>query len=245
MDDSSSGSCSSRATIKGGVAIELRLHPTPRATDDIDIIILAPVGSVVDVFDQLIGDPAGGRRLNEGFSFSRKGKPKPLLNDTMRVEVGVEYLGRAWTTISADLAPAEGPDLPLEEVPAIDFVPLGLRGPSSIKVLALEIQYAQKLHGMTRPPAMDGLRNERVRDLADVLLLEEQLPDLRRLKAGCITVFTHRATHPWPPTVEVHEHWRSEYATLAQKYSLKHVALEDATAHARGIIARIDAATSS
>lgn len=52
------------------------------------------------------------------------------------------------------------------------------------------------------------------------------LPDLRHVKAGCVTVFALRATHPWPPNVEVHEHRRSEYASLTRKYNLKHVGLE-------------------
>jgi len=64
--------------------------------------------------------------------------------------------------------------------------------------------------GMTLPPR-PGKRNERFRDLVDLLLLlllEELGTDYAGLREACEQVFRTRGTHDWPPPLDaVPPHW--------------------------------------
>ena len=232
-----------RATIKGGVAIEMRLHPTQRATLDLDIAIHATAESLIDTFEKLIMDETGRPRVQRGFSFARKGRASRLPHAGQRITVQIMYGTRSWTTITIDLAIAELADLPREKVRAIDLTPFGLEGPLTLDVLHLSAQIPQKIHGMTRPPRDDEARNERVRDLVDILLLRERLPELPELKAGCIAEFERSATHAWPPTPVAHPHWEVEFAQLAREYSLPFSSLDEGIAEVAKIIRAIDSAS--
>ncbi|MCO4098590.1 MAG: hypothetical protein HEQ38_04130 [Gemmatimonas sp.] len=100
-------------------------------------------------------------------------------------------------------------------------------------------QLAQKIHGRTQPPTK-GRRNERAKDLVDVLLIEEFLGEMAELRRTCVSVFEARGTHKWPPTLEVHGHWRDEFGRLAAEYGLHVGSLEEGATKARELIARID-----
>ncbi|MCC7002906.1 MAG: nucleotidyl transferase AbiEii/AbiGii toxin family protein [Gemmatimonadaceae bacterium] len=225
-------------TVKGGVALELRLHPTPRATDDIDLVIHG-AGDLVQSFDSSLVPENGEPREHGGFTFQRKGEPRDLHNGAWRIEIAVRYEGTAWNTISVDLAGEELPDVAPEYINAIDLAPLRLPGPASVPCLPLTHQLAQKIHGMTHPPR-EGRRNERAKDLVDVLLLKEELDDLAELRLVCLSVFAKRGTHEWPPMLEVHEHWREEVLRLSEEYGLGNGTLEEGVSKARTLIARID-----
>jgi hypothetical protein len=59
---------------------------------------------------------------------------------------------------------------------------------------------------MTLPPR-PGKRNERFRDLIDVLLMAPLVTDHAGLREACESVFRTRATHEWPPVLAVPAHW--------------------------------------
>jgi len=94
---------------------------------------------------------------------------------------------------------------------------------------------------MTQPLRANA-RNERARDLVDVLLLKESPDDLTELRRVCVNVFETRGTHTWPPHLEVHEHWRDEFARLASDYGLIVESLDSGVRAARDFIVRIDRA---
>jgi hypothetical protein len=225
-------------TVKGGVALELRLHPTPRATDDIDLVIHG-AEDLMQSLDRSLLSVNDEPRVHGGFTFQRKGEPRDLLNGAWRVEIAVRYEGGAWNTISVDLAGEEIPNVAPEYIPAINLAPLLLPGPDSVPCLPLNHQLAQKIHGMTQPPR-EGRRNERAKDLVDVLLLGEFIEDVAALRQVCVSVFEARGAHEWPPMLEVLEHWRDEFRRLSEEYGLKLGSLEEGVAEARELIARID-----
>ena len=105
--------------------------------------------------------------------------------------------------------------------------------------LPLNHQLAQKIHGMTQPPRENG-RNERAKDLVDVLLIQESVGDIAELRRVCVRTFEQRGTHAWPPQLQVHEHWRDEVTRLVTEYALSVESLESAVKNARELIARID-----
>jgi Nucleotidyl transferase AbiEii toxin, Type IV TA system len=62
---------------------------------------------------------------------------------------------------------------------------------------------AQKLHACIESPADDG-RNERFRDLIDIVLLWDLITpaDRSSVRQACEQLFELRALHPWPPRVQ-------------------------------------------
>lgn len=66
--------------IKGGVALELRLPGTARATKDLDIVVNPPGVDLTQELDAALVDPFGG------FSFRRKAAVHDLGGGMLRVE---------------------------------------------------------------------------------------------------------------------------------------------------------------
>lgn len=104
--------------------------------------------------------------------------------------------------MSVDIARAEAGEADVEWVEAIALTEaFGVTGPAQLPCLPLRFHVAQKLHGMTLPPR-PGKRNERFRDLIDLLLMETLVAtDFGALRQACELVFSSRRTHAWPPTL--------------------------------------------
>ena len=72
---------------------------------------------------------------------------------------------------------------------------------------------------MTLPPRRDK-RNERFKDLVDVLLMEALVTDYEGLREACESVFRTRGTHDWPPVLELPVHWVESFAALSRELEL-------------------------
>jgi hypothetical protein len=105
-----------RFTIKGAVALEMRLPRKARATRDIDLVV-DDIGNVEPI--QALRSALEGSF--QGFTFRLKGEPHIMPNDAVRVQVALDYRGRSWGTVQVDLSPAEGDGTEVEMVE-----PLGL-----------------------------------------------------------------------------------------------------------------------
>ena len=226
-----------RFTVKGGVALELRLRTRARATKDIDMVLHDADADLARALERAV--VAGDYR---GFAFRRKGEPLYLENGTISMELAVTYRGGIWTSITVDVARAEPGEAEVEFVPAIPLGDaLGITGPVDLPCLPLRLHVAQKLHGMTLPPRR-GKRNERFRDLIDLLLLEELVTDYGGLREACEQVFRLRGTHDWPPLLEVPPHWVEPFARLARELELPVADAEDAMRRVRAFVDRIKTA---
>ena len=227
-----------RFTVKGGVALELRLRDRARATKDIDVVLHDRDADLVRALERaaVAGD-------DQGFAFRRKGEPIYLDNGTVSMELAVTYRGGTWTSITVDVARAEPGESEVELVPAIALgEAFGVTGPAELPCLPLRLHVAQKLHGMTLPPR-SGKRNERFRDLVDLLLLEELVPDDAGLREACEAVFRARGTHDWPPPLDdVPAHWVEPFARLARELELPVTDADDAMARVRAFVDRIRSA---
>ncbi len=93
-----------RFTVKGGVALELRLKDRARATKDIDLVLHHAEVDLARALERAVDTSARGHL---GFNFRRKGEPLVLENGTISVEFAVTYEGGAWTSIIVDVARAE------------------------------------------------------------------------------------------------------------------------------------------
>jgi len=223
-----------RFTIKGGVALELRLRDRARATKDIDVVLH---DADVDLARALERTLTTGSY--QGFAFRRKGEPLLLDNGTASMEFGITYRGGVWTTITVDIARAEPGESEIELVPAIPLTEaFGVTGPADLPCIPLRLHIAQKLHGMTLPPR-PGKRNERFRDLVDLLLMEELVTDYAGLREACEAVFRNRDTHHWPPLLEVPPHWGEPFARLATDLDLPVTDAHAAMARVQAFIDRV------
>jgi hypothetical protein len=226
-----------RFTIKGGVALELRLRTRARATKDIDLVLHDADAELARTLERAVAD-----QEYQGFNFRRKGEPLHLDNGTVSVQLAVTYHGDAWTSIAVDLARSEPGEADVELVPAIALEEaFGITGPVDLPVLPLRMHVAQKLHGMTLPPR-PGKRNERFRDLVDLLLLEEMVTDYSGLRDACESVFAKRGMHDWPPTLDVPAHWVDPFARMARDLELPVTDAEPAMVRIRSFVERICAA---
>jgi hypothetical protein len=228
-----------RFTIKGAVALEMRLASKARATKDIDLVVDEAEGEELAA---VLGNALTGDY--QGFTFRMKGEPNVMPNEAVRVEVAMDYQGRSWSTVQVDLSKREGDATEVELVDALEIEPFGLSTPSALPCLSLRYHIAQKIHGMTQPAATEDGSNERFRDLADVLLLRQLVDDLSAVRAACVEVFTLRGTHGWPPVLNPPGFWKELYAQLAEDLELSEKSLEDAVREARAFIQAIDAVDS-
>ncbi len=227
----------SRFTIKGGVALELRLRTRARATKDIDLVLHDADAELARTLERAVADQG-----YQGFIFRRKGEPLHLDNGTVSVQLAVTYHGDSWTSIAVDLARSEPGEADVELVPAIALEEaFGITGPANLPVIPLRMHVAQKLHGMTLPPR-PGRRNERFRDLVDLLLLEEMVTDYSGLRDACESVFEKRGTHDWPPPLDVPAHWEEPFVRMARDLELPVTDAELAMVRIRSFVDRICAA---
>jgi hypothetical protein len=201
--------------IKGGVALELRLRDRARATKDIDVVSQDPEADLARTLERaLTGDPY------QGFSFRRKRDPLVLDNGVVNMEFAVSYRGGTWASIIVDIARAESGESEVEWLKAIPLTEaFGVTGPTALPCLPLRLHIAQKLHGMTLPPR-PGKRNERFRDLIDLLLMETLVTDYEGLREACEEVFRTRGTHSWPPPLDLPAQWVEPVTRLAQELNL-------------------------
>jgi Nucleotidyl transferase AbiEii toxin, Type IV TA system len=231
-------------TIKGGVALELRLRERARAraTKDLDLVLHHSVANLAEALERAIGPDSTGAHEYQGFQFERRKEPLLLDNGTSNVELAVSYRGGSWTTISVDIARAEPGEADVELLEAVDFEDaLGIAGPTRLPCLPLRFHIAQKIHGMTLPPR-PGKRNERFKDLIDLMLMEALVTDFTGLREACEGVFQNRGAHGWPPSLDLPEHWRDEYAKLAKEIELPVTDAGEAMDRVRALIERIKAA---
>jgi hypothetical protein len=220
--------------IKGGVALELRLRNRARATKDLDVALHHPDADLALTLENaLTGEPY------QGFSFRSKRKPLILDNGVVNMEFAVSYRGGAWTSISIDVARNESGEHKIEWLPAFPLTEsFGVTGPDALPCLPLCRHVAQKLHGMTLPPR-PGKRNERFRDLIDLLLMEALVIDYRDLRKTCEDVFQTRGTHPWPPPLDLPEHWIDPINRLILELELPVADAQAGVARVRKFVDRI------
>jgi nucleotidyltransferase AbiEii toxin of type IV toxin-antitoxin system len=220
-----------RFVLKGGVAIELRLRAGARATQDVDMVFRGPDAELLDALDAAFTEPY------RDFAFER-GAPVDRGPHATGFDVRLAYQSRAWGTVRLEIS---GPDVSGEEVelvPAISLEDFQLTGPTEIACLPLRFQIAQKIHAVTERPT--DRENRRFRDLVDLLILRDLVADLGSLRVACEATFEHRATHTWPPQLDIPDaSWRDGYELLASEVGVDVADVETAATEVRAFVAAI------
>lgn len=203
---------------KGGAAIELRLHrlhqPTvgeatsfhPRATKDLDVAFHGVMDDLQLAVERALAAP------KHGFAF-RTILETPDAPHMRRFRIRVAYLeqgiagmvARDLSNVQLEISTYEGTRYPADWVHAFSLKPFGIAGPSHLPCLPLKKQIAQKLHAVTED--VDSGRNDRFRDLVDLVKLSELEPPSVALRTICEETFQIRGKHRWPPAILAHDTW--------------------------------------
>lgn len=103
LEHANSESDGVKFTIKGAVALEMRLLAHGRATKDIDVIAqTVDEDGLGEVFENAL------RGDYQHFSFRIKDEPYAMPNGSVRFQVALEYRSRSWSTVQVDLSHGEG-----------------------------------------------------------------------------------------------------------------------------------------
>ena len=232
-----------RIAFKGGAALELRFGFRARASNDLDGAYRGEVSEAIGLIDE------GVRRGWSGFT-GRTSEGEPITGTGLavapvRFRVRLLYKNKDFVTVPMELSPVEGRSLDQVEVlpAAVSLEPVQLTGAEAIPFLPLRYQVAQKLHACTEDVGEER-PNQRARDLADILLIEElALNDdqMSGLRDACVEIFGLRGKHLWPPVVVAWPGWDVIWGRLMETERLDY-SIAEAVVRVQDLVDRIDSA---
>lgn len=115
--------------IKGGVALELRMGGSARATRDLDAALRTPIGELVDHLDPAVREGFGD------FGATRSELEQIRGTGAIRCDIKLTDRNRPVVTVPLEVAEVEasmGSDV--DRVPARPLSDLGIEGPRSLRV---------------------------------------------------------------------------------------------------------------
>lgn len=223
-----------RWVLKGGMALEVRLHDDARVTKDVDLGLRDDVSSAADLHDRLI-EILTIEIDHDHFIFAVN-PPERLSDDgagfpTWRAKVSAQLADKPFGRVQLDVSPRT------HELRATDrlAIPnsLAFAGVPTVEVEAVDIHRhaAEKFHGMFRD--FGERENSRVRDLIDLtILLDHGLLVPERTAAAVRTVWLERnnAEPPedFPP---LPESWSDRYQRFAAGHAVDIPTYRTAVAH--------------
>lgn len=240
--------------LKGGVFIERALDLNSRATKDLDTLYRGVESDLADHIDRALAEPWGE------ITFSRT--PITVIEKAKRIEkprrfkVRLDIRGVRWRTIQVEASFAEGASGEQKgslSAPSTGF--FGIEQPDDLVTIAMSYQIAQKFHACTDPDDPPEFVNDRVRDIADLVLIRDafypHLSDLFAVRAAAEDVFDSRAAEAevlgheprkWPPAVVANDVWRSTWHIPAGQAGLD-LTLDEAIANVNAWIEQVAGAT--
>ena len=225
------------ATLKGGVALELRLDRA-RTTKDIDLRVMGTTDGLLERLQQ-----AGRLDLDDFLSFEIEAdrhnpdiETDGLKYDGFRFRAEAKLAGKLYgQRFGVDVAFGD-PILDAPETVVADDL-FGFAGiaPPTLRLYPIETHIAEKLHAYTLPRDRP---NSRVKDLPDIALLATiRSLEAARLRAAIEQTFSFRATHDRPKALPEPPHeWREPYASMAVEDSLPWATLDHVFEAAKAFI---------
>jgi len=212
----------SRALLKGGLALELRMDGA-RTTRDVDLrLALHPDRAVEALNAALALDPGDFFHFSlvphtKSPKFGGEGIPY----EGLRLRVSCSLANRLFVhpfgldigfgdPLVGDIEVRDGPD-----VLAFAGIP-----PPRVHLYPVETHIAEKVHAYTLPRAR---ANSRVKDLPDIALLASggELSAVK-LRRALVTTFAYRASHELPASFEnPQESWTEPYRELSARDGLR------------------------
>jgi hypothetical protein len=225
------------ATLKGGVALELRIERA-RTTKDVDLRL---VGSPDDLLAQL--QRAARHDLGDFMTFEiapDAGHPEieaeGMKYDGLRFRTECRLAGKLYgQRFGVDIAFGDPMFGDADLLVADDVLGFAGISPPTMRVYPIETHIAEKLHAYTLPRKRP---NSRIKDLPDLALLAGSHPiDAARLRGALEQTFGFRATHAVPSALaDPPATWAPAYAALAREDQLPWATLADVYAAARNFL---------
>jgi predicted nucleotidyltransferase component of viral defense system len=213
-----------RFIVKGGFALELRFRGEARTSRDIDIVLPLEREALMDAAIEAL------RIEWSGFAFRIKGTPERR-EHSFKFEVNSLYQNKEWSTFEVELV--FGPVTTEDGVVPFNLATFGLLQPVDIPCMTAAEQIAQKLHAASDP------NEDRPRDLVDIYLLDTRLrPPDTELLHHCVRTFEERATHAWPPNIDLRDGWDRQLLEMLERLELT-LTLEDLLSGVRALVARL------
>jgi len=243
-----------RFALKGGAYLEHRLSLRTRATQDVDALFRGDFNQLLDALDECLSQTWGPIEFSRTEPEVIDGVPRAV--KPRRFEIQLKIRGKVWRKVKVEVAPDEGSAGSfVEMLPAVPLDHFALPSAHQVAGIVVDYQVAQKIHACTDPHDPPTSRNDRPRDVVDLLLLRDELyppeTNLSALRTACIDIFAARAAEApaagvavrdWPPTVVTYPHWTDDFKREAGTAGFSRP-LEDAVVDLNAWIAEI-AATS-
>lgn len=207
-----------RWLLKGGFALDLRLHERARATRDVDVEWQAAEEELLDVLIDATSIDVGDYFAIQA---ERTTIPPDRLGGSHRFRVTATLAGRPFETFLLDVALRSDPIHEYDTLATPDLLAFAEIEPEYNRAIPLERHIAEKLHAYTRQYA-DAQPSSRVKDLIDIVLMSELAPfEFDRLREVMVRLFDTRATHELPASVPAPpREWAPPYRTLAEEVGL-------------------------
>lgn len=218
---------SSSWALKGGYAMELRIHRA-RTTRDIDLTLrnMSPGGRSSNVVAEVLNELQSAAALDLGDYFEfQVGTQIATISEApyggTRYPVMANLDERPFERFHVDVVIGDPPGDAGEVLIARDW--LGFAGfpITSFPAISQEQQFAEKLHAYSRPRATP---NSRAKDLVDLILLIERRSMIReRLDEAIRSTFSRRKTHKIPAVLDPPpEAWANPFANMAAECGLSY-----------------------
>jgi hypothetical protein len=203
--------------VKGGYANQLRRPDDARFTEDLDLRI----GAAIETAPELLAS-GFAVDLGDDFSYDVASSPAPLAGPPgggLRFVAIARLAGTEIVRFKVDVSAA---DVVVGDIESYLSDPvleqLGFRR-SRFPIYPINQHVAEKLHALTLPRDVE---NTRARDLVDLIWFTRHFTfRSETLAIACIATFERRATHLWPPVIDIPpESWARPYGVWRAELDL-------------------------
>jgi hypothetical protein len=199
--------------VKGGTAMLIRFGANARATRDFDSTFRGLAQDINQGLKAALQNPLWNftAEMKELDSFSGD----RLHVQVYRYQISFKYLGDPFNKIRLELTSHQNSES--EKVTAVlDLSPVRLPKPTDLQLLTVVAQIAEKWHACTEPDR-DGVTNDRVTDVYDLLLLLRAIEEsslMGKVAAQCESLFAERKIHTWPAKISSRSGWAAVWENL-------------------------------
>ena len=223
----------SRFALKGGTLLQHKLGLDSRATKDLDGIITGDMDDFLDALDDVLAEPWGP--INFARTSAELIHVPTRIVKPRKFELLLSLRGDMWRRVKVEIAPDEGKaGSSQEHVTPPELAGFGLPTPEYLVGMAMSYQIAQKVHAATNPHNPPLFRNERPRDVVDLVLLRRLVentgsPSLEEVREAIRDIFASRANEArvlvcpvrmWPARLRAYPHWAEDFGSAAASVRL-------------------------
>lgn len=212
-----------RWVLKGGMALEVRLHDDARLTKDIDLGLRDEIEDAADLQERLV-DALAVDQDGDGFELLAS-YPEVLGADggghlTWRVKVAARLAGRPFGGIQVDISPRAHELVATDRLPLPNSLDFAGVPATVVEIVDVHRHAAEKFHAMLRD--YGDRENSRVRDLVDlVLLIEHDLLTAPAVAAAASEVWAERdGVEPPRELPALPDSWPERYERVAAEQEL-------------------------